>query len=325
MATIRKRGPYQFEVQIRRKGYPTQTKTFSTEEEAEVWAAEIELEMKKGSFVSRKEAERTTVKEALNRYKAEITPAKKGAKREEQRIEKLKREPWTDRKLAEIRGADLAKWRDDQLKAGLAPNTVRLYLTLISHLYTICRKEWGMPYLDNPASHIRKPSNTRGRDRRLIGDEEERLLKAAASINPELEAAIIFAIETGMRRGEMLGLRWSDIRGQIAQLDETKTMEPRTVPLSSRARAAIAALPRQLDGRVFAYSATGLTHGFARACRKAGIVGLRFHDLRHEATSRFFEKGLSVMEVASITGHKTMIMLKRYTQLQALDLARKLG
>lgn len=72
------------------------------------------------------------------------------------------------------------------------------------------------------------------------------------------------------------------------------------------------------------YSKTALAMAWRRALTRAGITGLRWHDLRHEATSRFFEMGLGTMEVAAITGHKTLSMLKRYTQLRAVDLVGKL-
>ncbi|BBF65303.1 site-specific integrase [Acidithiobacillus sp. 'AMD consortium'] len=106
---------------------------------------------------------------------------------------------------------------------------------------------------------------------------------------------------------------------------DSKTGDPRRVPLSSRALAVLDALPRRMDGEVWGVRADSITQAFARACHRAGIEDLRFHDLRHEATSRFFEKGLNPMQVAAITGHKTLQMLKRYTHLRAEDLAKILG
>ena len=122
-------------------------------------------------------------------------------------------------------------------------------------------------------------------------------------------------------------MQWSDIdlKKRTAHLPKTKNGEARTVPLSSRAVATLEALPRNLDGRVFGVTYEGIHQSYVRACRRAGITGLTFHDLRHEATSRLFEKGLNPMQVAAITGHKTLQMLKRYTHLRAEDLAKLLG
>ncbi|MGC9208169.1 site-specific integrase, partial [Acidithiobacillus sp.] len=136
-----------------------------------------------------------------------------------------------------------------------------------------------------------------------------------------------FAIETGMRRSEICGLRWENVNlaGKVALLPDTKNGKARNVPLSSAAVAVLSALPRRLSGGVWDVKEDTVTQAFARCCRRAVIEDLHFHDLRHEATSRFFEKGLNPMQVAAITGHKTLQMLKRYTHLRAEDLAKMLG
>jgi integrase len=116
------------------------------------------------------------------------------------------------------------------------------------------------------------------------------------------------------------------VRLQTAFLPETKNGESRGVPLSLAAIQVLKALPRSVSGAVFpGVTSEAIKRAFIRACRRAEIENFRFHDLRHEATSRLFEKNLDMMEVASITGHKTLQMLKRYTHLRAEDLARKLG
>ena len=138
---------------------------------------------------------------------------------------------------------------------------------------------------------------------------------AAAPATNGSRICVALAIETGMRRGELLGLLWDnvDLERRTAFLPVTKNGESRGVPLSSRAVAVLRGLPAASNGRVFGeLTPLALRLSFNRATRRAGITGLRLHDLRHEATSRFFEKGLNVMEVASVTGHKTLQMLKRY-------------
>ena len=135
------------------------------------------------------------------------------------------------------------------------------------------------------------------------------------------------AVETAMRRGEICDLRWENVNlaGRVALLPDTKNGTVRRVPLSSVALGVLAALPRRLDGLVWDVKVDTVTRSFERACRRAAITGLTFHDLRHEATSRLFEKGFNPMEVSAITGHKTLQMLKRYTHLRAEDLAKRMG
>ena len=205
-----------------------------------------------------------------------------------------------------------------------------------------------MESLQNPVKAISLPGPSRKRDRRLEGDEEVRLLAALRKgRNPFAAPTAEFAIETGMRQGEILGLCWEDVdmNKHVAFIEDTKNGESRAVPLSSRALTVLNTLHRPKEGgRIFRISQDGLVRGFARACERGRsaylaeceqsgdvpqpgmLEDLRFHDLRHEATSRLFERGdFGVMEVAAITGHKTLHMLKRYTQLRAEDLARKLG
>ena len=140
-----------------------------------------------------------------------------------------------------------------------------------------------------------------------------------------MKAFITLAIETAMRRGEIVNLQRSWIKGRVAYLPDTKNGTPRAVPLSTTAIAAINTLPLRLDGKLFEYKEDHYSKAFLRACRQAGIEDIHVHDLRHEATSRLFEKGLDVMQVKSITGHKSLQMLSRYTHLKADDLAGLLG
>ena len=194
---------------------------------------------------------------------------------------------------------------------GKSSNTVRLHLAILSHLYKVARTEWGMSSLANPVGLVRKPRLPQGRDRRLQGDEESRLLaECSKAQNPWLLPVFRFAIETAMRAGEILqtkgttdretgkraiqttGLLWSnvDLNKRTANLPLTKNGTARTVPLSSVAVNVLQGLPRTLDGRVFGTTYEAIHLSFVRACKRAGIENLRFHDLRHEATSRFFEK-----------------------------------
>ncbi len=324
MATIRKRGAYQWQAQIRRQGYPPQSKTFACKADAEAWAKMVESEMDRRVWIPRKEAENTSLREALQRYLLEITPMKKGARQEASRIKLWMNLPLADRSLAHIRGVDIAAYRDERLTSGRSPITINNDLILLSHVFTVARSDWGMESLLNPVANVRRPKQPRSRDRRLAHGEEERLLTTAAY---PLREMIVIALDTAMRAGEILALRWDLVQftRRVAVLEDTKNGEKREVPLTPRAANTLQGLPRCLDGFVFPrIDSSHVSHRFALACKSAGVSGLRFHDLRHEATSRFIERGFNVIEVAAITGHKTLNMLKRYTHPRADDLAKRL-
>jgi len=349
MATIRKRGPYQWQVSIRRKGYPVQHKTFEMKADAEAWARSVENEMDRGLFISRAEAETTTLEDCLKRYLEEVTPRKKGARQEAMKARIILRHRIASLYMANVRGSDIAGYRDDRLAEGKAPSTVQKELALLSHMFNTARREWGMESVTNPVQLVSKPRINNQRDRRLRPDEEERLLAACSmqfnNSNVWLKPMIIMALETAMRKGELLDLRWKDIDFEKRQL-KCKNKDPkgetlvRYVPVSSRAVEVLKELPRSVNGRVFPTTENAIKLAFPRACKRAckhvhehgqgkkkkcqcrGIEGLRFHDLRHEATSRLIESGLFTdVQVASITGHKTLQMLKRYSHMRPSDLA----
>lgn len=328
MATISRRGPKQWRAQVRRKGIPAQSKTFESRAEAEKWARSIESAVDRGTFQDMREAETTALREVIERYRREITPSKKGAIQESRRLAQWLADPLANRPLANLRSSDFAAWRDSRLEYGRAASTVRNDLNVISSIFETARKEWGFDGLKNPVKPISKPKLPKGRDRRLVGDEEERLIRAAENYpNAWVCAAIKLAIATAMRQGEILGLNWQqvDLQKCVLHLLDTKNGDRRDVPLSTRAVIILDSLPRHIDGMVFPLEVSTLQAAWKRILGKARIENLRFHDLRHEATSQLFEMGLDVMEVSSITGHKTLNMLKRYTHLKAENLAKKLG
>jgi len=316
--TQRKSGWY---VQVRRKGHKTIGRTFNTKAEGERWALTVESSMGVGTYVDNRESLATTLSECLDRYENEIVPLKKGAEREIYRIKLWRSDPLSKKGIGAIKQVDIAKWRDARIALGISGGTVTKDLALLSHVFTIAIKEWGFP-LVNPVLMIRKPKANRARDRRLVGDEENKIL---AVCNGELKAFVILAIETAMRRGELAGLNRSWIKGRVAVLPDTKNGTSRAVPLSTRALEAIGSLPIRIDGKLFEFEPEAYTRGFLRACQSAGLTDITLHDLRHEATSRLFEKGLDVMQVKSITGHKSLQMLSRYTHLKADELAKLLG
>jgi integrase len=328
MPTITKRGA-RWQAKVRRRGQPQLSRTFTSKRDAEIWARALEAQADRGALPpDLREAGRTTVGEALDRYAREVSAAKKGAKQEAWRIAWLKRQPIARRTLANTRGADVAELRNAMTSQGLAANTTRLALALLSHLWTTARTEWRMEGLANPVQSIRKPSTTgTARDRRLAHGEQALLVNAAQDGPRWLAPAIALAIETAARRGELARLTWADVdlEGAQARLRDTKNGRSRTIPLTPAAQRALEALPRSERGRILPIAPDQLTKQFQAACRRAGLEGLRFHDLRHEATSRLFEAGLSIVEVAAVTGHETLQMLKRYTHPRTADIAAKLA
>ena len=325
MATVTKRGT-KWQVKIRKKGYEPQSNTFTTKVAADRWARQVETEMDKGVFVSTSKAENTTLHDLMERYQKEVLPSKKSQRQVQSHCNVIDGLIGT-KTAASLTPAVLAQFRDERMKT-VTGHTVRKDLLLIRRILSQAQREWEI-YLPmgNPVDSITIPKQPKGRDRRLTTGEEEKLLQQATEYGGEIHNIIIVALETGMRRGEINRLRWKHIqlKSKTAQLFDTKNEEDRTVPLSNTVGEMLKKLPHNISGKVFALNPDSITQAFERICKKAGIEDLRFHDLRHEATTRLFEKGLSIMEVSAITGHKDLAMLRKYTHLRAEDLAKKLG
>jgi integrase len=328
MATIRRlRGKWQ--AQVRRKGIAPRAKSFDAKSDAEKWARNLESELDRcGNLPDTRLAERMTVRELLARYLAEITPSKRSASTEGYRIKALMKRDIAHRTLAMLSSADIASYRDERLKVVSTSSVIR-ELNTIAHAVDVARKEWGVHLMQNPVRMIRRPAPPRGRDRRLNGNEEQLLLAAAdAGRSPYMRPLIILAIETAMRQGEMLSLTWSDVDldKRIAHLDMTKNGESRDVPLSSRSLVALETLKQQqIDERVVPSTKSGVQQAWGHLRTRAEISDFHFHDLRHEAVSRLLERGLNVIETATISGHKELRMLQRYSHLRAVDLVDRLG
>ena len=323
MASIRKRGG-KYHAQIRKSGYPSITQTFSSLSIAKRWATATEADMERNLYVAPAEG---TLGELLDRYEKEVSPLHKSHEIEAYRLKTLKKHLGNQR-VATLTSTVIAKYRDERLKTVSAASLKR-ELVILSSVLNTAIKEWGFN-IDNPVSKVSIPKFNNARDRRLEVGEEEKLLTVAG----ELQRIIILALETGMRRGEILRIKKShiDLARRTLLIPLTKTDTPRTIPLSSRA---ITTLREQLRGSqnvipieettLFSYTARGLSGAFLRLCKKHELENLHFHDLRHEATSRLFEKGLNPVEVATITGHKDTRILMRYTHLRAEDLVKRLG
>jgi integrase len=218
-----------------------------------------------------------------------------------------------------------ADYRDRRLET-VKPATVIKELGLFRNALNVARRDWGFHMAHNPVELVTKPKVGVGRDRRLNRGEFERLEQALTDTrNPFVGPAIKFAIETGLRRGELLGLLWKDIdlRTRTASVRESKNGHPRAIPLTDGAVSILLALTQQHE-QVFPITANALRLSWNRLRERAALPDLRIHDLRHEAISRFAEMGLSTIELAIISGHRDPRMLFRYAHLRPADLARKL-
>jgi integrase len=335
--------------------FAKRAKTFALQRDAENWAKSIELAMDRGTWAPAQPGEKVTLLEALTRYQSEIAAKKRGASQERSVLAALGATKLSKQTLASVRGADLARLRDEWLSE-FSPATVIKRLNTLSAVYQTAKKEWGFEGLDNPVEHIKKPSAPAGRDRRVEDEEDsegrriasseiERLL--AASSSPLLRGAVELALETAMRRGELCKLTWPmvDLKNRVIYLPGsiTKNGQSREVPLSSKAVAVLQALPHQpADKPLLGIRADGLTQAFIRAqararkiyedeCRETMkepaegfLVGLRFHDLRHEATSRLASV-YDAATLAKVTGWKTLGMILRYYHPRGADLAKMLA
>ncbi len=311
---------------VRKKGHPTESKSFRRKADAEKGEADVLNRMNRDVFVSAKEAERTTLGELLQRYLDERVPLLRDPKREGNRVKALMRRPIACRIVATIRPSDIAEFVRSRQAEGVGGNTIRLDVAVLSKLFNVARVDWGYESLGNPTEKVSRPKVARGRDRRIRGPKEWKALLKAAS--QPFRLVLRFARHTAMRREEMADLVWEhvNLEKRSAYLPRTKNGDPRTVPLSPRALAVLRLAGPKPSGSVFSMSADAMTQAMEAARKRAGIEDLHLHDLRHEATSRLFEStNLDAMEIRSITGHRNMQMLLRYSHLRTERLAARLA
>jgi integrase len=327
MASIRQRsGTWQ--ARVIREGFPAEVKSFATRSEAQKWARHVESAMDGGSYRPGGAADRMLLSDVLSRYSHQVSPSKRSHLDEVIRINALMRTKMAGHSMANLSPAVVASFRDERLRTVGAGAVIR-DLSLLSSVINHARREWGVTAA-NPCQLVKKPATPSGRTRVLTADEEARLLVSLAPIgrrNPEVLPLVQLALHTAMRRGELLGLLWKhiDLEAQTAYLPTSKNGQPRTVPLSRAAVDVLVQMPAKGSERVFFISAQALAAAFKRATGRAGLANLRFHDLRHTATSRMAERLPNVIELAAVTGHQSLQMLKRYYHPSAASLAKKLG
>ena len=323
MASIQKRnGSYR--VRIKRAGQSTLSQSFSTRNEALQWVKETQAKVNLGLYETAPIRSLKSFSEAAVCYRDTHSIHKKIVRSETYRLNILIKR-WRDLLIEQVNKAAVLELRDDLLRDGRSGDTVNHYFNTISKLFQMINDEWDLP-ISNPIRGIKRMPPSQGRSKRADEGVEQLLLSTCDKLNlPILGSMIKFAIETGMRRGEISGLSWGDIdlvKRKVC-LHHTKNGEPRQVPLTRQAIEVLESLQVMGTKEVFPMSMNVLRNQFDRVKKTAekdwdesGVnpfKDLRFHDLRHEALSRLSDAGLNVIELSYISGHKTMAMLKRYT------------
>ena len=325
MAYIRKHGK-KWQALVRKKPYPPITKSFQYKGDALAWTVEQErlLDLGKPPLEDHYDLLKIlNVAKLLDRYEQQVAVFKKSPS-DHYHLRTLKTH-LGKMPLQKFRTPHLSEYKQVRLKTA-AKATVAKEMTILLHALKLASEEWGIPIDYQQFKKIRKPSVPSGRTRRLEEGELELLVEALSKCrNPLILPIFNFAIQTAMRRGEILSLTWQYVHfdKRVAFLPITKNGTSREVPLTTEAMKILGNLHNGQDN-VFPISANAFRLSWERAKRRSGVVDFRFHDLRHEAVSRFFEMGLSVPEVALISGHKDPRMLFRYTQLRAMEVASKL-
>jgi hypothetical protein len=327
MASIRYRSG-KWQARVSRTGEPNLVKTFQSKADALKWARGVEAEWDKGNFVAGQQVQHVTLGDLVSRYMREVTPKMKGAKEDLIRLAAIRRREICRTAITRLTASRVASYRDERLQQ-VSSGTVIRELAYLSAIINHARRDWGIQ-AGNPVAMVKKPPSPKGRDRIMDLEELERLftfLQPTARRNALVLPLVKFALETAMRRGEILSLRWDhiDLGRRTAFLPDTKNGQSRTVPLSSTASAILQDLPSSIDGRVFPMSACAVSAAFSRAAERAGIQEVRFHDLRHIAITRIAQKLPNLIELAAVSGHKNVAMLKRYYHPNAAELAIKLG
>lgn len=318
MASIYRHGKG-WRAQVRR-GTERDSETFRTKQEASAWALQREAELTGTRLADH------TLGDALRRYARDVSPSKRGARWETLRLDAMGRDAVAGKRLADLRTPDLASWRDRRL-AEVAPSTVAREMNLLRSVLRLAWKEWHW-LRANPLEDVKPPRSPTSRKRRVTQDEIDRLMIAAGVTDTEHETAMqrtclafLFALETAMRAGEIVGLRWQDVEAKFVRLPITKNGDAREVPLSPRAREILAALPR--ERQVFDLEPGTRDVMFRRMRDTAKIPNLHFHDSRAEAVWRLSKK-FDVLELARIIGHRDPRSLMIYYATSADDLADRL-
>ena len=326
MASFRQRSG-RWQARVRRQGHPDEVRTFTSRQDAERWARSVETEIDRGSFVSTAEAQKYTFADLVDRYIREVMRGNKHEKLHTYRFRAMARGWLGGVNMLAFTPAVVARYRDDRLQT-VSSGAVLRELACISAVINHARKEWRIN-LTNPIPLVRKPSAPRGRERLLTSDEVALLLAALEPTGKRsvwMKPLTLLALSTAMRRGELLTLKWCDIdlTERTAKLIETKNGDGRIVPLSSDAIRILKDMPRGICDRVFPISPWAVSKAWSTATKRAQLLDVHFHDLRHMAITKLAEKLPNVIELAAVSGHRSLRMLQRYYHPSPAGLAQKL-
>jgi integrase len=299
--------------------------TFSTKREAQLWAAQREIDLQ--TMAQGREGSIRTVQDAFDRYAREVSPDHKGARWEAVRLAKLGRE--FDRvMLDKLTTAHVVRWRDLRLLQ-VGPASVLREMKLLSAVFEQCRKEWKW-LIVNPAKDVRKPTAPPHRERVLSLNEIKRLLRALGYPGRTLPRhavahAMLLALRTGMRQGELAGLRWEDVWPDFVRLHDTKNGTARDVPLSAKARRLLEKMRGYSTDLVYRTKAGNIDVLFRAAKTRAGVSGCVWHDTRHTAATWIGSTGrLNLMEFCKMFGWRDPRHAMIYFNPTASNLAAKL-
>ncbi len=324
MATIRKRG-VRWQVQVRRNGTPSLSKSFINRKDAEAWARQTEIKVDRRELPhDPRQLQHFTLGDLVIRYRDTVTPLKRAAKVETIVLNAFLSHIICRKRVSDLSVSDFNSYRDERLLEVKAMSLKRM-LSPIQNMFEVARTDWELPIRENLISKLKLNCLSNRRERRLKEGELEMLQRAATKTqNLMIWPIVLFALETGLRRSEILSARWNhlDIRNRVLAIPMAKNGHSRTIPLSN---AALAVLSQEWqrkkvseDEWMFPLSANAFRLAWERLRHRAGINDLHFHDLRHEAISRFFELGLTYPEVALLSGHRDTRMLFRYGHAQQL-------
>lgn len=310
-----------------RKGSVSESECFKTKAEATAWANKIEADIVAGKIGRMPDK---SFGELLQRYADDVSSAKRGARWELVRINKLQQDKIADVRLPKLTAPVVTDWRDRRLKE-VSAASVRREWNLLSHACALAVREWHW-LQTNPFTLVKRPDEAKPRDRRPTKEELDAILLALGYSTDEpphtatarVGAAALFAVETGMRASEICRLEAGHIVGRVARLYNTKNGHDRDVPLSVEALRIIGQLP-DTGGPLFGLTPASLDTLWRKGCARALVGDLHFHDLRREALTRLAKK-LDVMELARMSGHKDLrILLKVYFSPDSQELADKIG
>ena len=308
MASIRKRnGRYQ--AQFKYRSY-YRAKTFDRIAEAREWIQkEHQRVAEEFNFTGKVRPMNTA--EILTRYLSEITPTKRGAHSETAVLKKLLKESWVKISLDNLCITHIASYRDKRLSE-VTPATFKRQFNIVKTACSLAEDEWNWETPLRLLKKLRYPQPKPKLVTRVTPQKEAELIQVAEQMmTPQLANIIRIALATGMRRGEILSIQPEHIDEQhrLLQIPDTKNGYPRVFPLND----ALLALLQEFAFADQKPSANGLRLAWERTRMKADCPKMRFHDLRHEAISRWWEKGLTLPQIAARSGHRSFSELFRYS------------